>query len=226
MKKIDLLNNLNDINKENEIIKNEIDFSNKDRDSINKTNQSLLNEKNSLTNLLNSLNKKNEILTKDNKELCQNVLSLQKKNEELQNKILQIQKSFEKDANDKINSIINEFSNKSIDTEENLKFANKLLEKRLINLQTQMDLKDIQIKSQEEIINRRNKMLNDSLTLNQNSISRTDDSLIRELEIDKEKLISDNVILINDNKMLRQQIESLNIECNQKDMIIQNLSNK
>ena len=89
-----------------------------------------------------------------------------------------------------------------------------------------MDLKDIQIKSQEEIINRRNKMLNDSLTLNQNSISRTDDSLIRELEIDKEKLISDNVILINDNKMLRQQIESLNIECNQKDMIIQNLSNK
>ena len=41
--------------------------------------------------------------------------------------------------------------------EDNWKFANKLLEKRLINLQTQMDLKDIQIKSQEEIINRRNK---------------------------------------------------------------------
>ena len=137
-----------------------------------------------------------------------------------------IQQSFEKNANDKINSIINEFSNKSIDTEENLKFANKLLEKRLMNLQTQMDLKDIQIKSQEEIINRRNKMLNDSLSLNQNSNSKNDDSLIRELEIDKEKLISDNVVLINDNKMLRQQIESLNIECHQKDMIIQNLSNK
>ena len=95
-----------------------------------------------------------------------------------------------------------------------------------MNLQTQMDLKDIQIKSQEEIINRRNKMLNDSLSLNQNSNSKNDDSLIRELEIDKEKLISDNVVLINDNKMLRQQIESLNIECHQKDMIIQNLSNK
>ena len=89
-----------------------------------------------------------------------------------------------------------------------------------------MDLKDIQLKSQEEIINRRNKMLNDSLSLNQNSNSKNDDSLIRELEIDKEKLISDNVVLINDNKMLRQQIESLNIECHQKDMIIQNLSNK
>ena len=95
-----------------------------------------------------------------------------------------------------------------------------------MNLQTQMDLKDIQIKSQEEIINRRNKMLNDSLSLNQNSNSKNDDSLIRELEIDKEKLISDNVVLINDNKMLRQQIESLNIEYHQKDMIIQNLSNK
>ena len=89
-----------------------------------------------------------------------------------------------------------------------------------------MDLKDIQLKSQEEIINRRNKMLNDSLSLNQNSNSKNDDSLIRELEIDKEKLISDNVVLINDNKMLRQQIESLNIECHQKDMIKQNLSNK
>jgi len=224
--KTELLNNLNDMNNENEIIKNEIDFSNKDRDSINKTNQSLLNEKNSLVNLVNSLNKKNDLLTKENKELCENLLSLQKKNEELQNTISKIQQSFEKNANDKINSIINEFSNKSIDTEENLKFANKLLEKRLMNLQTQMDLKDIQIKSQEEIINRRNKMLNDSLSLNQNSNSKNDDSLIRELEIDKEKLISDNVVLINDNKMLRQQIESLNIECHQKDMIIQNLSNK
>ena len=145
---------------------------------------------------------------------------------ENENKIFEIQKYYEKDSNDKINSIINEFSNKSIDTEENLKFANKLLEKRLMNLQTQMDLKDIQIKSQEEIINRRNKMLNDSLSLNQNSNSKNDDSIIRELEIDKERLISDNVVLINDNKMLRQQIESLNIECHQKDMIIQNLSNK
>ena len=86
-----------------------------------------------------------------------------------------------------------------------------------------MELKDIQIKSQEEIINRRNKMLNDSLNLNQTS---RDDSLIRELEIDKEKLISDNVLLINDNKNLREQIETLNFECKQKDIMIQNLTNK
>ena len=39
-----------------------------------------------------------------------------------------------------------------------------------------MDLKDIQLKSQEEIINRRNKMLNDSLSSN----LRNDDSYIKD----------------------------------------------
>ena len=86
-----------------------------------------------------------------------------------------------------------------------------------------MELKDIQIKTQEEIINRRNKMLNDSLNLNQTS---RDDSLIRELEIDKEKLISDNVVLINDNQLLKEQINILNNELFQKNMIIQNFNQK
>ena len=89
-----------------------------------------------------------------------------------------------------------------------------------------MDLKDIQIKSQEEIINRRNKMLNDSISVNVNSSERNDESLIKNLENDKEKLISDNVLLINDNKNLREQIETLNFECKQKDIMIQNLTNK
>ena len=71
-----------------------------------------------------------------------------------------------------------------------------------------MDLKDIQLKSQEEIINRRNKMLNDSLSSN----LRNDDSYIKDLEKDKEKLISDNVTLINDNQLLKQQIDSLTYE--------------
>ena len=143
---------------------------------------------------------------------------------ENENKIFEIQKYYEKDSNDKINSIINEYNNKTINVEDNLKFANKLLEKRLINLQTQMDLKDIQIKSQEEIINRRNKMLNDSVSINVNSSERNDESLIKNLENDKEKLISDNVVLINDNQLLREQIDSLNNELFQKNMIIQNLN--
>lgn len=85
-----------------------------------------------------------------------------------------------------------------------------------------MDLKDIQLKSQEEIINRRNKMLNDSLSSN----LRNDDSYIKDLEKDKEKLISDNITLINDNQLLKQQIDSLTYENQQKDILIQTLSNK
>ena len=87
-----------------------------------------------------------------------------------------------------------------------------------------MELKDIQIKSQEEIINRRNKMLNDSISVNVNSSERNDESLIKNLENDKEKLISDNVVLINDNQLLREQIDSLNNELFQKNMIIQNFN--
>jgi hypothetical protein len=85
-----------------------------------------------------------------------------------------------------------------------------------------MDLKDIQLKSQEEIINRRNKMLNDSLSSN----LRNDDSYIKDLEKDKEKLISDNITLINDNQLLKQQIDSLTYENQQKDILILTLSNK
>ena len=59
--------------KENEIFKNQIDFSNKDRDSIHQTNQNLLNEKNSLINLINTLNQKNESLKKENYDLNKNI---------------------------------------------------------------------------------------------------------------------------------------------------------
>jgi hypothetical protein len=218
------------LTKENEIFKNQIDFSNKDRDSIHQTNQNLLNEKNSLINLINTLNQKNESLKKENYDLNQNIqllkIEIENSKKENENKIFEIQKYYEKDSNDKINSIINEYNNKTINVEDNLKFANKLLEKRLINLQTQMDLKDIQIKSQEEIINRRNKMLNDSISINVNSSERNDESLIKNLENDKEKLISDNVVLINDNQLLKEQINILNNELFQKNMIIQNFNQK
>ena len=216
--------------KENEIFKNQIDFSNKDRDSIHQTNQNLLNEKNSLINLINTLNQKNESLKKENYDLNQNIqllkIEIENSKKENENKIFEIQKYYEKDSNDKINSIINEFNNKTINVEDNLKFANKLLEKRLINLQTQMDLKDIQIKTQEEIINRRNKMLNDSTSVNINLSEKNDESLIKNLENDKEKLISDNVVLINDNQLLKEQINILNNELFQKNMIIQNFNQK
>jgi hypothetical protein len=65
-------------------------------------------------------------------------------------------------------------------------------------------------------------MLNDSLRSN----LRNDDSYIKDLEKDKEKLISDNITLINDNQLLKQQIDSLTYENQQKDILIQTLSNK
>ena len=89
-----------------------------------------------------------------------------------------------------------------------------------------MDLKDIQIKTQEEIINRRNKMLNDSTSVNINLSEKNDESLIKNLENDKEKFISDNVVLINDNQLLKEQINILNNKLFQKNMIIQNFNQK
>ena len=44
------------------------------------------------------------------------------------------------------------------------------------------------------------------------------------MENDKEKLISDNVVLINDNQLLKEQINILNNELFQKNMIIQNFN--
>ena len=154
------------------------------------------------------------------------VFNLQKENEivkkENENQLSQLKINYEKEKKEKINSIINDYNNKVINSEEKYKFQNQLLEKKIMNLQTQMDLKDIQLKSQEEIINRRNKMLNDSLSSN----LRNDDSYIKDLEKDKEKLISDNITLINDNQLLKQQIDSLTYENQQKDILIQTLSNK
>ena len=224
--KIELINNLEDINKENNMIKNQMEFINKDKDLILQTNQSLLNEKNSLLNLINTLNLNIDNFKKENNDLNDNLFNLQKENElikkENENQLSQIKINYEKEKKEKINSIINDYNNKVINSEEKYKFQNQLLEKKIINLQTQMDLKDIQLKSQEEIINRRNKMLNDSLSSN----LRNDDSYIKDLEKDKEKLISDNITLINDNQLLKQQIDSLTYENQQKDILIQTLSNK
>ena len=224
--KIELINNLEDINKENNMIKNQMEFINKDKDLILQTNQSLLNEKNSLLNLINTLNLNIDNFKKENNDLNDNLFNLQKENElikkENENQLSQLKINYEKKKKEKINSIINDYNNKVINSEEKYKFQNQLLEKKIINLQTQMDLKDIQLKSQEEIINRRNKMLNDSLSSN----LRNDDSYIKDLEKDKEKSISDNITLINDNQLLKQQIDSLTYENQQKDILIQTLSNK
>lgn len=89
--------------------------------------------------------------------------------------------------------------------QENIKF----LEKKVKGLQTEIELKDMQIKSQEQIINRRNKKQND----NSSSISSLpDETLIKSLQAEKEKLIMDNILLINDNKYLKEQFDKMQKE--------------
>ena len=39
--------------------------------------------------------------------------------------------------------------------------------------------------------------------------ARSDDSMIKNLEADKQKLLTDNILLINDNKYLKEQLDRL-----------------
>ena len=57
-------------------------------------------------------------------------------------------------------------------------------------------------------------------------MKKNDEYLIKNLENNKGKLISDNVFLINDNQLLKEQINILNNELFQKNMIIQNFNQK
>jgi hypothetical protein len=82
---------------------------------------------------------------------------------------------------------------------------NKCLEKKVANLFTEIELKDIQINTQEQIISRKTKKLNES---------SIDEGLIKSLEADKQKLINDNLMLINDNRILKQQLDQINININ------------
>ena len=70
-------------------------------------------------------------------------------------------------------------------------------------MQTELDLKNIQIQYQEEIINRRNE--NDN-----SNILENDSAIIKQLKTDRDNLINDNVLLINQNNILRQKLNGLN----------------
>ena len=97
-------------------------------------------------------------------------------------------------------AIIRKLSDESQTLREKLRF----IEKKLNGLQTENELKDLQIKSQEEIINRRKKKSDTS-----SMSARSDDSMIKNLEADKQKLLTDNILLINDNKYLKEQLDRL-----------------
>ena len=84
-------------------------------------------------------------------------------------------------------------------TNNNLKLNCQILEKKIKGMQTELELKNIQIQNQEEIINRRNDNNNSALFEN-------DSAIIKKLKADRDNLINDNVLLINQNNLLRQKL--------------------
>ena len=93
----------------------------------------------------------------------------------------------------------------------------KYLEKRISNMLREIELKDIQIKSQEQMINRRNKELEDYK--NKNSLGDGDNldeklqdliSKLQALETYNENLMKDNVLLFENNKYLQKKMKEKN----------------
>ncbi|MCQ2816534.1 MAG: hypothetical protein MJ252_04620 [archaeon] len=158
----------------------------------------LLNENSSLISQIGKLN--NEILLMNKghiDEMKEKDIEIQK-NKEAQEKALRDKLRETNEKNDKENMT-------QAQEIEYLKNNIKLLEKRINNIQTEMDLKDIQIKSQEEIINRRNR-------LKTNESQNDSKTVIKSLEDDKEKLINDNMLLISDNRYLKEQLDIVSNE--------------
>lgn len=82
----------------------------------------------------------------------------------------------------------------------------KILEKRYKNLVTEMELKQLQINSLEEIVNKKNNK--GEITLGNTNNSNMEELIkkVRQLENDKQNIIKDNVILMNEINSLRQKV--------------------
>lgn len=98
---------------------------------------------------------------------------------------------------------------------EKLSDAYASLEKKLRNLTTEIELKDMQIKSQEQMINRRTQEISE-MKAKINGMNETnmefDKEKIRNLETDKDKLLKDNLSLMNANYMLNNQLSLMKNE--------------
>ena len=89
---------------------------------------------------------------------------------------------------------------------------NHILEKKIKNYETEIELKQMQINSLEEIIRRRENNVNHNTEGNfvDENYNNNQNLTIKRLEQDREKLIKDNMKLIQYNKKLKEQINSLN----------------
>ena len=178
---------------------------------INKINTDMINAKNSnelLKQKLNDINfEKNEINNKLMNEVNINKNMFEGLKEDNANLII---------LNNNIQEELNKAKIKISENDEsnaNLKLNCQILEKKIKNLQTELDLKNIQIKNQEEIINRRNDN-------NNSNILENDSILIKKLKTDRDNLINDNLLLINQNNLLRQQLNQFTGKENQQDNVL------
>ena len=205
--------------RENKILMEE---NNKLKEEINTIifeNKKLNSENIKLNNIINEINS-DMITSKKNEEILKQKLNdINDEKEEINNKLFNelnqnkniIEKLKEDNTNlflmnNNLNEELQILKNKEFENEQennNLKLNCQILEKKIKGMQTELDLKNIQIQNQEEIINRRNE--NDN-----SNILENDSAIIKQLKIDRDNLINDNVLLINQNNILRQKLNRLN----------------
>ena len=205
--------------RENKILMEE---NNKLKEEINTIifeNKKLNSENIKLNNIINEINS-DMITSKKNEEILKQKLNdINDEKEEINNKLFNelnqnknIFKKLKEDntnlflMNNNLNEELQILKNKEFENEQennNLRLNCQILEKKIKGMQTELDLKNIQIQNQEEIINRRNE--NDN-----SNILENDSAIIKQLKIDRDNLINDNVLLINQNNILRQKLNGLN----------------
>ena len=205
--------------RENKILMEENDKLKEEINTIIFENKKLNSENIKLNNIINEINS-DMITSKKNEEILKQKLNdINDEKDEINNKLFnelnQNKNIFEKLKEDNtnlflMNNNLNEelqiLKNKEFENEQennNLRLNCQILEKKIKGMQTELDLKNIQIQNQEEIINRRNE--NDN-----SNILENDSAIIKQLKIDRDNLINDNVLLINQNNILRQKLNGLN----------------
>ena len=222
-------NGLEASDRENKIL---IDENEKLKEEINTCifeNKKLNSENIKLNNIINNINT-DMINSKKNTEILRQKLNdINEEKDELNNRFIneinQNKDIFEKLKEDNTNLILMNnnlqdelqiMKDKDFENEQennNLKLNCQILEKKIKGMQTELDLKNIQIQNQEEIISRRNDN-------NNSNILENDSAIIKKLKTDRDNLINDNVLLINQNNLLRQQLnEFTNNQENQIDNI-------
>ena len=208
-------NGLEASDRENKMLLDDIDKLKEELNTVIFENKKLNNENIKLNNIINTINT-DMINNKKNTEILRQKLNeMNEEKEEINIKLINElndnKNIFEKLKEDNANLIVMNnnlqdelqiFKNKDFENEQennNLKLNCQILEKKIKGLQTELDLKNIQIQNQEEIINRRNDN-------NNSNILENDSAIIKKLKNDRDNLINDNVVLINQNNLLRQKL--------------------